>query len=861
MVDFFDWDVLVACGNKRDRYILFDYFDQRNCRKLRTAGKVEQLDSRWHSDGFNTLVIELAPPWVDNLEGLQTLRQRLTQPARLFGLVTEKPLAGSSLHLLNEVCDGLLFSPMSVHAIEYTLNQTASANPGLLPPQKESMEKQQGLWEVFFEESAIPQLIVNAQSRKITHVNEAFCQLVKETDEAILGRGWHHFDRTHTVNDYDQYEKVLNSQGHVKFQFKLARDIGDVARWVQVRYQIIVLDGKPVYLGQFQDHDEVATFSRVMEYIRQLQAVQQRTESVHRLCQQVSQWLGLDCLVVARLDNDDETGQPEACTSPSHWDAWQSSRHGYLMRQLRKGQVVEIETEAASIIPSDTWLTKTRAQSVWSYPFIDPEGIVRGFLFASANTPRQSWAVSRFLLSELAAHLAKNIHIDTLHKLYKQEGQHDPLTGLPNRLLFIRELEQRLEKARRDEHSLAIVFLDLDKFKNINDSLGHDIGDEVLLTVTQLLRKSLGDHGVLARFAGDEFTIIIDPVESRDAVIEQINDIRRAMRRPLLLSNGSELLMSLSIGVSFFPEHGKTVNTLLKNADLAMYDAKLGGRNRVKVYEKTEDSGEIGRQKLELESQLRQSIEHGQLQVFYQPKIEAVSEAIVGFEALVRWQHPELGLISPGFFIPMAEESGFIRDIGYWVLQQACTQCLRWQKAYSWPLSISVNLSPAQFVDDGLVQQLDNIVSSTGLHPRFVDFEITESISLEKVPNLLSVLEQLNALGYSLSIDDFGTGQSSLDYIKKIPAKYLKIDQTFVRNIGLSPDDEAILEATVNMAKRMGHELVAEGVETEMQREYLAEKGCQYFQGFLFCRPLPEQKITEILEAYRKLEKGVADST
>jgi len=854
MIDFSQWDVLIACSNKRDRYTLFDYFDQQNCQQLRTAKDIQRLPQSWSDTSFNTLVIEVSPPWVNSLAELQSLKNHLHAPQRLFALVgAEMPADGSTLQQISEVCDGLVFSPVSPQAIDYLLRFPGGEKSE--PVSGDGEDQHQALWSLFFEDSAIPQLIVDAQSREIINVNESFCrltgQLVKENH---LGKPWHDFDQTHSQADYDQYNKTLNSQGNLVFQFKLSAGDGQT-RWVKAHYQITVLDGKPVYLGMLQDQDDVATFSRVMEYIEALQTTETDTEKMQQLCQQVCQWLGLDCLVIARMDSETDHIEPEPFTQASHWHAWQSSRHGYLLRQLQKGQSVEIENEAANLIPSDTWLDQTQAQSVFAYPFRHNGEDTTGFLFASLSEPRQSWELARFLLSEMAAHLAKNTHIANLYRLYKQEGQHDPLTGLPNRLLFVQELDKRLEQARRENRSLAVIFVDLDKFKTINDSLGHDIGDEVLLTVTQLLKKTLGERGLLARFAGDEFTVIIDKMNSRDEVINLVNDIRQKMSRPLLLSNGSELLMTLSIGISFFPEHGKTTSTLLKNADLAMYDAKLGGRNRIKVYEEKEDNGDTGKQKLELESQLRQSIRRNQLRVFYQPKIDAKTEEIVGFEALVRWKHPELGLISPGFFIPMAEESGFIRDIGYWVLEEACNQCLHWQNQFSRNLTMSVNLSPAQFVDADLVQQLDQIVSSTGLHPKFVDFEITESISLEKVPNLLEVLGQLNQLGYSLSIDDFGTGQSSLDYIKKIPAKYLKIDQTFVRNIGVSPDDEAILEATVNMAKRMGHELIAEGVETEAQREYLADKGCQYFQGFLFCRPLPADEIQGILEAYQLLRE------
>ncbi|MEO7200612.1 MAG: GGDEF domain-containing phosphodiesterase, partial [Dokdonella sp.] len=303
--------------------------------------------------------------------------------------------------------------------------------------------------------------------------------------------------------------------------------------------------------------------------------------------------------------------------------------------------------------------------------------------------------------------------------------------------------------------------------------------------------------------------------------------------------------------LSFFPDDATTAERLLKHADVAMYTAKGMGRNNFQAYVAVPE--ESHQQRLALEVKLRQAERNGELRVYYQPQVDTMTEDIVGMEALIRWEHPELGMISPGFFIPLAEETGLIIGIGEWVLRAACIDAKRWQTRFAMPLRISVNLSPLQLRQPGFVQLVTSVIEETGIDPTLLDLEVTESISVKSIPNLIETLQSLRDLGCQISIDDFGTGQSSLDYIKRFPADRIKIDQSFVRNIGLDPDDEAIVRATIGMAHSLNRGVVAEGVEIEAHLEFLRDAGCEELQGFLFCRPLPAASLENLLAERERL--------
>ncbi len=479
-------------------------------------------------------------------------------------------------------------------------------------------------------------------------------------------------------------------------------------------------------------------------------------------------------------------------------------------------------------------------------PLRDGRQNVLGVLLGAGREPAPyDPELVRHALDVAAAQFAAALEVRQAQAQGRAGGLQDALTGLPNRLLFNDRLETTLLEAQRSGENFALLFVDLDRFKNVNDSLGHAVGDQVLVAAAQRLRSAVRASDTVARYAGDEFTLILRHIVLREDVLRIADKLVRAMEAPLTLEGGSELRITASVGISFFPEDAKDAENLVKCADVAMYNAKGRGRNNYQSYVAVPE--EQHEQRIELEARLRMAERNDELRVYYQPQIEAKSEDIVGMEALVRWEHPELGMISPAFFIPIAEETGLIIPIGEWVLRRACSDCARWQKRYHLPLRVGVNLSALQMMQPNLVDVVRAACTDSGLDPRSLDLEVTESISMKSVPNLLETLSALRGLGCGISIDDFGTGQSSLDYIKRFPADRIKIDQSFVRNIGTDPDDEAIVRATLTMAHSLGRRVVAEGVETEQHHDFLRAHDCDELQGYLFCRPLSAATFENLL--------------
>ncbi|MBL0385497.1 EAL domain-containing protein [Tumebacillus sp. ITR2] len=419
----------------------------------------------------------------------------------------------------------------------------------------------------------------------------------------------------------------------------------------------------------------------------------------------------------------------------------------------------------------------------------------------------------------------------------------DSLTGLPNRILFQDQLTAKLAEVQKKRKKLAVLFLDLDRFKFINDTLGHRVGDLLLQGVVERLQRVMRRDETLYRLGGDEF-ILVTECEQKSDGLERANALLHHMEDPFEIDD-HELFITTSIGLSWYPDDGEDMETLFKNADMAMYRAKDHGRNNVQQYESVMNVHAVER--LQLEKDLRKAIEREEFRVFYQPQIDIDSGRMIGMEALVRWQHPERGMVSPGLFIPLAEETNLIVPIGEWVMRTACVQTKRWHDAGFPHIRVSINLSAHQFTQPSLVSKVRTILEETGIEPKYVDLEITESITMTNVDKAISTMSELTGLGIQISIDDFGTGYSSLSYLKKFPIHTLKIDQSFVRDIPQNSDDAAIATAVIAMAHSLNLNVIAEGVETEEQLEFLRERNCNEYQGYLCSRPLPPHEFEELL--------------
>lgn len=423
---------------------------------------------------------------------------------------------------------------------------------------------------------------------------------------------------------------------------------------------------------------------------------------------------------------------------------------------------------------------------------------------------------------------------------------YDSLTGLPNRSLLKDRLAQALAAARRHKEKVAILFLDLDRFKDINDSLGHSFGDLLLKEVSHRLRALSREEDTISRVGGDEFLVVLTSVQSAADVAVAAERIVAEINRPFVLQRHS-FNVSCSIGISVFPEHGIDDETLIKNADAAMYRSKESGRNAFRFF--TEDMNAELVERLTLEVNLRQAVERKELFLVYQPQVEIADSRVVSVEALLRWQHPELGLVSPDRFIHLAEITGLIVPIGEWVLRCACVQARKWQEAGFDLQTIAVNVSAIQFRHDGFCKMVKRVLEETGLAPECLELELTESILLSNADVIFSLLEELKSMGLKLAIDDFGTGYSSLSYLRQFPVSKLKIDRSFIRDVAVNPDAAAITAAIIDMARALGLKVIAEGVETEAQMDFLRARHCDEIQGFLFSEP----ETAEILEKRKVL--------
>ncbi|MBS3800802.1 MAG: EAL domain-containing protein, partial [Thioalkalivibrio sp.] len=494
---------------------------------------------------------------------------------------------------------------------------------------------------------------------------------------------------------------------------------------------------------------------------------------------------------------------------------------------------------------------RLKVVDLWGYWRANPQV---GFAILLLIMGLMAMAIFKYrrMNQDMATEVAQRRTVEAQLRRHEEElahrATHDPLTELPNRVLLTDRLQHVIVDAADSEHRVALLFVDLDRFKDVNDSLGHRVGDELLKILGERLRERV-TADTIARLGGDEFIILLDNIDSRLQIEARARKILALIAEPFAVGGWRALEVGASIGISLYPDNSSNAQDLLTQADAAMYEAKSAGRNTFSFY--TEAMTRAASQRLETENRLRHAVERGELEVFYQPQIDMEGH-ITGVEALIRWREPECQLIPPGIFIPIAEETGLIARIGQFVLREACRQSASWDAAGLPPLDISVNLSSQQVSDPALIHQVRQTLKASGLPPHRLTLEMTETSLIEQAETTFETLRELKALGVRMAIDDFGTGYSSLAYLKRFPIDILKIDRAFVRDLPEDRSDAELAVTIINLAHNLRLSALAEGVETEAQRDFLETNHCDAWQGFLCSAPVPPDHIPALIEAQNK---------
>lgn len=700
-------------------------------------------------------------------------------------------------------------------------------------------------------------LIVDINTLAITQSNTAAQDLTGLSAEELQGSTLMSLDQSHDDEQKSMLEAALKRDGRLKFETYF-RGHRRHARNVEVTVQLGVFDGKTRYLAVLQDLWQKQQVEQALRIIGGSFEAILDDQRIERLVEQTAKWLGLDYLLVAvQADKHTQLVVKALYSRRRPPEGLGAMMCDGIARSVLSGDPALFKKGAwQEVTTTDRFIQDHNIEAYVGLPIVDSTKEVIGILVGASPQRLDLWDMTREALQILAGRLALEEEMRRFQSDTRSQGLYDPLTRLPNRTLFDDRIALALKEARRTGEMFAVMMVDLDRFQNINDSLGHDTGDKILRGVARRMSSTIRASDTVARYAGDQFILVLRHVIQKEDALRIARKLNQVLVEPLTLDDGKQIQMTASIGVSFYPDDGTATEDLIKHATQATGEAKGMGRHTYQSFVGVPE--ESHQQKLLLEAKLRSAERNNEFRVYYQPQISAETEDIVGMEALIRWEHPDLGLISPGFFIPLAEETGLIVPIGEWLMRKACAQAREWQSRYKLPLRLGVNLSALQLKQRGFVETVEKVLVDTGYDAQLLDLEVTESISIKDVQNLLEVLEGFRELGCSISIDDFGTGQSSLDYIKRFPANRIKIDQTFVRNIGVDPDDAAIVEATISMAHNLKRAVVAEGVEEEGQLEFLIRNGCEELQGYLFCRPLPAKAFERMLaERERMLSPSV----
>lgn len=669
----------------------------------------------------------------------------------------------------------------------------------------------------------------------------------------------------------DEFQNILQQQGNVRnFESEVYRKDGSII-WISENARAIKNEqGKIIgYEGKVEDITQRKQAEKeILQRDNLLQGVakamnylltdKNHSEAVIKALATLGKAAEVDRVYICENHSHETTGEiafskcfewtRDGITSTIKQPEWQNQVYhkigmGLVFDRLTSGNSVNgLSTDFPTI--TQKILNNNNIRSILMVPILVNNQFWGYIGFDDCSRDRHWSKSEEMILIAIAASIGGSLQRHRTEEIMRHQAFHDRLTDLPNRLLFDYRLPLALETAKNHKHKLAVCFLDLDRFKIINDTLGHAIGDKLLQTASERLTKCLRENDTIARWGGDEFILLLPQINSKQDAAKVATRLLEVLQ-PAFDIEGHQLYISCSIGIAVYPNDGKNPETLLKNADVALYRAKEQGRNNYQLYSPTMNSK--ASELLILENSLHTALEKQEFLIYYQPQINTTNGDITRMEALIRWQHPTLGLIPPKQFIPLAEDTGLIIPIGEWVLKTACAQNKAWQNAGFPKIRVAVNLSARQFQQPNLVKTVRQILKETQLDPIYLELEITETTAMRDANFTSSILNELRAMGVHLSMDDFGTGYASLSYLKKFPFHTIKIDRTFIKEITNNRHDAAIVKAIIDLAHNLNLTVVAEGVETQAQKDILQKLHCQEMQGFFFCKPLETFDATNFL--------------
>jgi diguanylate cyclase (GGDEF)-like protein len=845
--------ILLVAAQRDLRRALFDALDRAGYARLHSARDISHaailLEGKAAQEPLQLMVLVLEGDGAEARAACEQVRRLPgAADAPLIAVLADGALC-SPADLPPGIADWLCAGQIATELVARWQRLPVTAGAGAVPPAWGTASD----WRYAFEEGGGEWLMADVQSQRLLEVSPAVIRHSRLPAGEWVGLALAEAVQFGGDGSTDIFAEADRCWHPARRKSSLGYDTG------QVNVRRVGQGGSEVLALQFRSDRADLRPEAALSLLSRLFASSSGVDAQSAGAQLLFEELALDYLAVWSV-------RPEAADAPTQILQLCREEHaqwpaGHLQSSLQLvlgGQAMRHQSDAGKLAAVDPLLQQLDLAGFVGLPLYDERHSVLGALLAGSRRGFAEMTVVEPVLRCAAARFARTLELQRTREQGRAEGLVDALTGLPNRLLFNDRLEAILREAVRNGECFALLFVDLDRFKAINDTYGHATGDQVLRTVTQRLRGSIRASDTVARYAGDEFTIVLRHIVKNDDVLRVAEKIVQVMESPIFLEEDVELQVTVSMGVSFFPDDANDAETLLKHADEAMYSAKHLGRNNFQIYEVSpEYAREHG---MALKTRLRHAEGNGELRVVYQPQVDAKTEDIVGMEALVRWEHPELGMISPAVFIPLAEETGLIVSIGEWVMHTACRQAREWEQRYGLRLRLGVNLSAVQLMEPQLLEMVARALRETGLDPTLLEMEITESISIKAAPNLVENLNALHRLGCHIAIDDFGTGAASLDYLRRLPADRIKVDQSFVRNIGVDPDDEAIVRATIEMAHRLNRAVVAEGVETEQHLQFLRNHHCDELQGYLFCRPLQPVSFEKMLaERQRLLEVRQAE--